>query len=252
MKKIIKLFILLSVALLMSCSDGLLSQMNIVEALPETKKPEVKIFVRENAMVLGWTDDPGADEYLLYRDNNLNGSFNNIVYQGANTKFTDNTVEDDTFYYYRLAKKKGYKEFEKSDFSYGVTNCTRNDCYEPNNRKEDAKPIDNVTYANIYFYKDNAGNQLVDRDWYYVNIPARKYLKIIIYIHGSAGMGSGEIRYTREAGEVVDIFDTIDTINIKNNDYIAKTVYFQISVNKAMMNNEVIVYTIDSSELQDL
>ena len=234
-----KTIIFLTITLLfMSCAADFYSALNRADYVPVTTKPVVKSFATENAMVTCWEDDPGAHEYCLYKSVTPGGSFSKLIYRGSDLSFTDTNVDDNTFYYYKLAKVKGTTEFEKSSYTYGVTGCIKTDKYEDNDTKECAKPIELVdTVANIFYYVDVYENIVEDRDWYYVELEAGRTTNIQVFILDSATSyidkslcfciegGVGEVGYIINGSEFPIINATTTT----------KIYRFQIFVNKDEM-----------------
>jgi hypothetical protein len=222
-----------------SCSSDLFDMSIKGNKDPETTSPTVKSFLVERSLITEWANDKYCDEYILYRDTSPAGNFNSIVYMGTGTGFNDTKLIDDTFYYYKLAKRLGNKEFPKSNYIPGVSTFSRQDEYEYNNTKETAKKLDSTTNANIYYYKDAAGNEFEDVDWYYVHLEAsgsaKSSVRLIINEY-SANVDPGDIQYNIE-GQVPQSLFQGQPFDIANGKTTVQDIYFQISVNKNKIAN---------------
>jgi hypothetical protein len=226
-----------------SCSNDFLSLGQKEDVMPQVTAPVVKSFENENDISIEWDYDKGADEYILYRDEAADGAFSEILYSGKGLSFKDNILETEKFYYYKLAKKQGYKEFDKSKYVPGILSIARKDAYEDNNTKETAKSLDDYTLANIYYYKDNFGNEFEDKDWYYVDIEAWHKLTIQIqqykFSPAATILNDNDVCFNLEGGSPANL--VVDQeIEITNSSKTqTQRYYFQISVNKAPMTNKI-------------
>ena len=213
----------------------------------------IKNFENEDSITLEWDADSGADEYILYRDTDPYGSFSQIVYHGTELSFTDKNIEgiytDDLyyFYYYKLAKKRESKEFDKSTYVVGGASDVMIDQYEDNDKQNNAKPFNNPSKANIYYYKDGNQNELVDTDWYSIELDPRtmvtltvKNMQNIINTYDpSTNTGFSELCYQEmRKTETINVYEGRDNIILINNEYESKTKYFKISINKADFSGE--------------
>lgn len=233
-----KTIIFLTITLLfMSCAADFYSALNRADYVPVTTKPVVKSFATENAMVICWEDDPGAHEYCLYKDVTP-GSFSKLIYRGSDLSFTDTNVDDNTFYYYKLAKIKGETEFDKSSYTCGVTGSIKTDKYEDNDNKDCALPIElEDTYANIFYYTDLYGNTIVDRDWYYVEVDAGRTVNIQVFILDTNNSYIDDSLFFCIEGGVGEVEPIISgsEFPITNPTTTKKTYRFQIFVNDDKM-----------------
>ena len=234
--------IVISVIVLFSCSNDFFSDAIKRDVLPEITKPNVESFMIENKLEINWDYDELVDEYILYKDTNPNGNFSYIAYKGSNISFTDVNVINDTFYYYKLAKKQGKKEFAKSNYSVGVCKDVKKDECENNNSRDTAvELVEIVTDANIYFYKDSRTSlSIEDKDWYKVTLPPMRRLVLGFHKVKEGGFSdSGELLFNVEYGmpqEIADYGIYEETYMVENTGYITKTLYFQLSINKTKMN----------------
>jgi hypothetical protein len=241
MKKSIIINIL--ILILSGCSSDLLSIASKGSKDPEVSSPTVKSFVVERSLIVQWDKDDYCDEYILYKDTSPVGTFNTVAYRGNDTSFTDTKLTDDTFYYYRLAKRLGSKEFPKSAYMSGVSAFSRQDEYEYNDTKDTAKKIDpavnSVTNGNIYYYNDGAGNVFEDVDWYYIRLEpsgmSKSTVRLIINKY-SSNIDAGDIQYNIESQTPQPLYQgqPFDIVNGKNT---AVNVYFMISVDKTKAVN---------------
>jgi len=225
------LFFLLFLFFFISCTESHFEELSENNVDPEITKPVAKSFVIENAIKIEWDKDIGADEYILYRDKNPEGSFSDKIYGGTNLSYTDDDVTDGNFYYYKLAKKRGKKEFDKSKYVYGYASNIKNDLFEENNKKKDAKLFEDDVTANIYYYKDNNGNELLDNDWYYVELIGKKMM-VVEFEFVQNSLNNGDIKFIQEGYAGISISD-FDTVSIRNDSHDKKNIYFQITAEKS-------------------
>jgi hypothetical protein len=224
------------------CSADLLSIASKGDKDPEVSPPVVKSFLVERSLMVQWARDEYCDEYILYKDTSPTGSFGTVLYRGQDTSFIDTKLTDDTYYYYRLAKRLGNKEFPKSGYISGVSTFSRQDEYEHNDTKDTAKPLDTTTNGNIYYYNDGAGNVFEDVDWYYVHLEpsgtTKSTVRLIINRY-SSNIDAGDIQYNIEGQAPQPLYQgqPFDIVNGKN---YAVDVYFMISVNKTKTANPFI------------
>jgi hypothetical protein len=167
--------------LLLSCTSSLFNELEMKEIYPETSSPVVSSLTVENGITVNWNADPASDSYLVYRDISLNGSFNTLVYEGKDLSFIDTGLQADQFYYYKLAKKQGWKEFSKSHAVTGYASNVRRDYYEDNNSRERATRIPKSISCSIYYFQDADLNVVSDRDWYYIDIDPEYPLVTVVF-----------------------------------------------------------------------
>jgi asparagine N-glycosylation enzyme membrane subunit Stt3 len=228
-----------------SCSNDFLSLGQKEDVMPFVTSPTVRSFETEYDIKIEWQLDKGADEYILYRDVSADGSYSEIVYNGSGLSYYDTSIQSEKFYYYKLAKKQGYKEFDKSKYVPGILSLARKDGYENNNTKETSVKLDDMTFANIYYYKDTHGNEFEDKDWYYVDIKPwhEQTIQIKQYTYGNVLLDN-DICFNLDIGNP-DTVVVDQQIKITNNSQTeSKRYYFQISVNKLQMLNRIKNYII--------
>jgi hypothetical protein len=231
MKKIILLTV--TVLLCGACGQDLYDFMDRNTKAPVVSEPQVECFKVEGEIDVYWDEDEAADEYLLYRDDSPTGPFDEICYRGQELHYKDTGLQGDggRLYYYKLAKRRAERVFDKSDFVLGVAHTKRCDCYEPNNKKETAAEFYNVTDANIYYYQYNVDHALEDVDWYWVKIePMRKVLLSIFF--NDPNLHENDLHYEEEGGLYGTDLSGDDEIYIYNYENEARIKYFYIRVNK--------------------
>jgi hypothetical protein len=210
-----------------SCADCLYDYLATNDDDPVVVKPQVRSFDVANSIVISWDKDIGADEYILYRDTKPTGLFSTEVYRGTDLKYIDSNVVSETFYYYKLAKKRGQKEFDKSDYVMGVGFNITKDAYEENNTKTTAVSLDSITKCNIYYFKDTYGNFLQDFDWFYVDLKARTYMTIQFTTFDN--LKEGDIECNQESYQTKSL-STGKEVEIRNDEYYDQRLYFQVAV----------------------
>jgi hypothetical protein len=223
------MFLLLTAVacVLFGCSDGVFNLMNRTSNPPFEDKPVVVSFETPLTLYISWAYDEGADSYTLYRDTTPTGGFTNMVYTGTGLLYTDTAVQNETWYYYKLAKKRGKDTFTTTLYSFGVGNNVPCDQYEDNNDKSRATLYENNTIdANIYYYQDAAGNVIMDTDWYEVLVPAKKSL-IIRFINYLNIPNDNGIRFGMETIEPQPV-ELDDTRTITNDTLYDAVYYFRI------------------------
>lgn len=198
-----KIIILLTIALFANCSSSFFDQIATNNIVPDSKTtPKIIYFYKENVITLQWDKDPGADQYILYRSDDPDAGYSEI-YRGTDCSYEDSNVEaynnsgNVHFYYYKLTKKRESKEFDKSNYAIGIAGNIKRDGCEENNDRNSAYNFDisNVGIslpANIYFFRDAAGNTISDIDWYYVNVPPRQLMTITITIPAGGNLISNQ------------------------------------------------------------
>jgi hypothetical protein len=229
--------------ILSGCSQDLLSEAGKKLAYPVTASPTVKSFNVERGIVIQWDRDDACDEYLLYKDDLANGGFSKLIYQGTGLSYVDYdiTTLGTLSNYYKLSKKTGKKQFDKSAYSFGVADSFVNDPYEYNDDRDHAANLVKNTVANIYYYKDAYGNEVEDIDWYKITLDPGFYAQL--EFHNFNNIGSQQIRYAQEGCNFSPVTDG-DNFTIYNYSSGIKTFYFQVYTNKTVFGNKMGDYTI--------
>ena len=235
LKKFYSMIFVLFLFLFTNCStESLFDQIATNDIIPEEETiPIVKSFEIEHAIVVEWEKDDGAEEYILYRSTDPSAGYTS-VYSGGDLTYTDTSVIDETFYYYKLAKKRGTKEFDKSRYVCGVANDKRKDDKENNDTRANAKPFDlslgKSMQLNISYYKDDYGNSIEDTDWFYAVIPGSTNFEINIVGTDNLISNQDLILYIEDDTSSTIVFT--NNYTLQNTDADPKRVYFRISVDK--------------------
>lgn len=218
-----------AVLMLSGCSNELYNLMERTSEPPVESKPEVSSFLTPLELHLTWDADEGADEYFIYRDTSPSGSFNQLMYNGTATSYTDSHLTDNFWYYYKLTKRRGKEIFTPTLCGCGIATMTQEDMYEPNNTKQTATPFPNAIVSNIYFYQDGTGNSIEDVDWYSVTVGARTRYTLMIDTFDN--LVDEDITFNLES-QPVDTVVSGEEYSIGNYEYVPRTFYFQIAVNR--------------------
>ena len=230
--KIQSLVIVALSLVMLSCSEGLLSDMLRVNTDPVVELPSVVSFEKEETIEISWNADSGADEYILFRAEDALLPVYEIIYQGTGLSLTDTDITGEHRYLYTLGKVRGTLLFGPSDPILGVGSNVIQDNLEENNVKEMAAKLVWDLDANLYFYRSNNGEEIEDYDWYFVTVPPRRKAMIIVT---QSGIGSGAdswMEYYLE-GHVTETIVNSNAIPIENYSYEEKTFYFLISPNSS-------------------
>ena len=84
-------------------------------------------------------------------------------------------------YLYRLAKRRGNREFPFSDPVLGVSSMIIGDVHEDNQTRENATYLgDTALVANMYYYRSYSGLILSDEDWFVTEIPPGWMIIVVI------------------------------------------------------------------------
>ncbi len=220
------IFIVLSFFMI-SCSEGPLGNMLRVSSDPCISVPSVVSFEIEEQIKISWNEDPGADEYILYKAPDQAVLVYEMLYRGTSLSVVDSNAAGGDRYLYTLGKIRGSKLFGPSDTVLGIGSMVINDDLEGNNTKGQASKLDLRYDANIYYYKSYSGSELKDVDWYYVIVPPRKQANIIVTYDQTGGIGL----YFYLEGHVVISITSGDSLSVTNNTDKERYFYFQISPN---------------------
>lgn len=251
------LIIILILTMFFSCTDDLFKELGTLNSIPDKEtKPVIKHFVLEDAIVIEWEKDEAADEYILYKDEDPFGTFSNKIYQGNDLQYFDRDVVTEIFYYYKLAKRKDNKIFNKSGYSAGVASSTRRDGYEINESRGKSTWLDNKTYANIYFYRDQYGNIIEDVDWFKITVNPKQYVKLVI--NNMVNYNGYELLKVVDLESESDVDDST-SFNLTNGSYVPQTHYLKIFPDRSdyleipsASGGKFISYVINFVEIQDI
>lgn len=213
---------------LVSCSQGLLSDLSRVITDPVVKAPKVVSFTNDDSVTVSWDKDPGADEYLLYRARDVIVPVYDLVYRGRELTYEDTDTTAGYRYLYTLTKVRGTKLFGASDAALGVVSGVVLDSLEDNNTKDKASHLEWDLQSNLYYYQSYGNEKLIDYDWYSVTVPPMKKAIIVITQDGLAGGAASWMTYALEGEPPVTVTNGGGR-EIPNPTYGEKTFYFRIS-----------------------
>jgi len=213
---------------LSGCNPGMYDMLHRTMDDPKIVSPNVESFVESNSIFVNWEYDEGADEYILERaQDSLVLSFS-TVYRGTGTAYADRGLEGETRYIYRMFKRRGSEIFGPSPEVIGVSSMVSRDVYR-NDTMETAERLETIGYiANIYYYRTYNGLEIMDEDWYYIEIPALRKASIVVNDSKVAEQNRPThfecYEYAREAFPVVHLLD----FWIINNEMETKRYYFKL------------------------
>jgi len=228
------------VVLWVSCSNGLLGDMERVLKDPVVSPPEVGSFENGNFLTVAWANDPGADEYLLYRTPDTPVPVYSLVYRGTELSYKDTGVQSEETggrYLYTLTKARGTQLFGPSDPVLGVVSGVIPDSNEDNDTLEKATELVWDLQSNLYYYRSYSGEELIDHDWYSITIPPMRRAIVVITQNGLINNESSWMSFAL----VENVPQTVvsgDSIGIDNSSYSEKTFYFLVSPRPAKFIND--------------
>jgi hypothetical protein len=223
---------------------------------PFDEAPVVDSFRSDKTIKISWNADIGADIYKLYRCNDSDSpNAWELIYQGTDFEFVDNTAVFENFYYkryvYHLSKIRNgtpyFENFNAKPFTetLAVAVPTEKDPNEPNDDYLNATLLNISIKSNIYCFKFTGDRVLEDRDWYKVNVPAGK--KAILYIHYITQGTNGMLK-VYEPSQLEAFVDEGVDFDIKNESLEQKFVYFAIMPDRDKfsigLGGQMIIYTI--------
>lgn len=176
-----RLLLIPAVFLLTVCSSGMYDLLSRTTDDPRVVKPFIESFVDSNTIYASWNADAAADEYILERaeDHPVSLAYE-IVYRGKGTLYADGGLETDKRYIYRLSKRRGEKVFGPSGEVAGVSSLVCRDPYR-NDTMQQALRLETIDYiANIYYYRTYGGLEIMDEDWYYIDIPPLRQASVVV------------------------------------------------------------------------
>jgi len=178
-------YLIISVILFFSCSQSPFYEMakrtpDKMEGI-KASKPKITSFVMKNSICIEWESNRLAKEYILYRDENINGNFTDVAYKGGGLSVNDIPPKLNQIYYYKLAIKFDTWESEKSNYVTGVATSLTKDPSEPNDTDKTPKEI-TVGYAdsNLYYFTDDKEDTYEDKDFYCIKISPASTVKVFV------------------------------------------------------------------------
>lgn len=243
------IFIVLS-NLVISCTGGMYELLSRPPVMPILAAPLVDSLISENTIILRWSEDTAADEYILWRAPDEPSPVFSKIWNGQGSYFIDSRLPDKNQYIYRLDRRRGNKNFVSKEYGFGVSTDLIRDIHEPNDSKESATYLESDREANIFFYRSQLGHTIEDVDWYYVTIPPRRQVELKInrknLLIGQTVTG---LDYTVEMTETKPVTQN-DSIFIVNYDFVPQRRNIRISpdrdffVNPGESGGLLVTYTI--------
>jgi len=236
--------------LFFSCGPDLFEVLDRSAYDPEISIPRVDCFKNINEIEISWDFDERADEYEVFWCNTPNGNYRSL---GAteNLSYVDKNLKSNVYYYYKLRKIKESKAFPLSMCVMGRANNIRHDMYEPNNTEEIVMAdsvsdnprlelVDEIV-GNMYYYSDTEGNVLQDVDYYWMEIPARRVVALLItYPDGETNFTANQLYIAQGDSKTgVEIEGGAVTYNkLVNPGYEPAIIYFRIYPNGELINRD--------------
>ncbi|MBN1697455.1 MAG: hypothetical protein JW881_08070 [Spirochaetales bacterium] len=232
--KISNLILLVAIlALHLSCTEGLYDQFGKPVDDPVIVKPFVSSFVDEETIIITWDDDPAADNYILYRSEEVPSENYHVVYRGKKNSYLDrNFIEylsnENALFHYSLSKVRGTREFGPSEPSLGIFSKMINDPFEPNNDETQAHELSTAKIeGNIYFFRDEEQNLLIDEDWFFITLQPRQQAELVLTQKGDTKLQYFQYQVLNSSNNPTDISHNVRFFVANNSDYLTK-IYFKI------------------------
>jgi hypothetical protein len=229
------LYSLVVIALCAGCNPGMYELLHRTMDNPVVVSPNIVSLKESYTMLAWWEHDAGADEYILERaeDSAITPLVYQTVYQGDRTSYTDRGLEEKR-YIYRLSKRRGKETFGPSSGVAGASSLLIRDVYEPNDTMEQAVRLETTDYiANIYYFRTYDNLEIMDEDWYYIEIPPLRQASVVVFdsrVEESDRPTHFEYwEYGRDHGQVRQLKD----FWIINNEIETKRYYFKLYPAKA-------------------
>ena len=247
-----KILLVAGCCALAACAAGMDGALGRTTVDPFEEIPAVTSFNGDFSIVISWKTDEAADGYYLYRaKDDLNPQYR-LVYTGPLTAYRDGFTPGNAeeAYLYRLGKRRGGRLFvdlaARGKAGLGVVSGSGRDRQEPNNTREQASPINDITLeANSWYYSSNTYDRIsiYDGDWYRVAIPSHWTATVILkdldpYVDPFTGAGSSLNHFKIEKlGIGSEDIATNTPMEIKNTSNKAGIFYFRIYPNVATFEN---------------
>jgi hypothetical protein len=166
---------------LAACSPGMYELLTRTMDDPAVVAPVTESFVKSYTISTWWEADAAADEYILERAEDGPAPLAwQTVYRGNGTAYVDGGLGDGMRYIYRLSKRRGKETFGPSAGVIGVSSLVCRDVYR-NDTMEQAVRLESKDYiANIYYYRTYGGLEVIDEDWYYIEIPPFRQASVVV------------------------------------------------------------------------
>ena len=222
--------------------------------------PKTNSLKKEKTVYLSWEEDDASDCFFLMRamdDDNLNFT---CIYQGRETNYIDTNIEEQTRYVYRLDKQRGNKKFIGETYALGYASTCREDSCENNNNETVATLLTHEFICNLPCVKYITENKIViDEDWFYIEVPPRRNVDIIITQEGLPQNSNGSEQPSTNlmlqvvGKESISVTQN-NAITIKNTALEANRFYFRVYPNTTTLLasdtfQTVIEYTISLNKI---
>ncbi|MCL2293350.1 MAG: hypothetical protein FWC36_00555 [Spirochaetes bacterium] len=203
---------------------------------PFVDAPVVRSFAAENRILISWSEDSGADTYILERaEDNAFGLVFSEIYRGRGLSYIDRDVVDQTRYLYRLSKQRGSRIGWVSPSVLGIGSVVRMDEHEPNDTEETATWIGPMRISNIYYFRSHCGQTVSDVDWYYVVVPAYTVATIVVEDYQVINVdGTTHMKIVVKGGGPAAQIIHNAGINLTNPNKEERRIYFKIIPNEDM------------------
>lgn len=221
---------LVLVVVLSGCSGGLFADLGENIIPPVVVTPNAVPFAAEEQITLSWDEDPGADLYLLYRDDTSTPLVPTLIYVGEATSYVDTDVVANRNYYYRLAKRRGDRIFGPSDFVYAVATDTRQEASEPNDQLTNAAQFVDGVAGTLHGFQDGLGSRLIDQDCYRTTVPGNH--RLIVRFAEATDFTSGDVDVSL-IGDGVQPIDTNGELRIENYSLQPQVFFFCFTINES-------------------
>jgi hypothetical protein len=226
MKKFVWLLTLIG----FSCTSSLYDSLGMKDIYPDSKAPVAASFAVENGVSLSWQADPAADSYRVYRDTAPDGDFTLKVYEGEGLSFTDTGLTADQFYYYKLSKLQGWKEFGKSAAVAAYVSQVRRDSYEDNDSRERATLLKNPVSCSIWYFQDAYQNSVSDTDWFYIDVEAG--MNQTAAFENFSNIGNGDLLYSVNGDNPKTVISEQE-VSLTNKEQKTQRFYIQVYPSKS-------------------
>ncbi|HHU37648.1 MAG TPA: hypothetical protein GXZ47_10560 [Treponema sp.] len=219
------------------CSSGIMDELERPNEDPAFEKPIVRSFEVENTILVSWSDDECADEYILERSFDMAVPTYSVVYRGKKIFYQDAGLIDADCYLYRLIKIRGDTVYPPSLPVYGVSSSLIKDEFEDNNTKEKATLLLSDRISNMYYFISHDGQQVYDVDWYYVELGPKR--KAQITINEQIAPAGNATHYKVTSNGTTNNVTNSTVFEVNNTEDVTRRISFAIEPHKAVFLGSV-------------
>ena len=179
----ISLSILLSTIFITSCSNLIADVLLRTYDDPFDEVPNADWFSEEKKIVISWTKDEGADEYILLRAEDSVSPQYKQIYRGKGLSFTDtlsNGLNVNQRYLYKLDKIRGTKPFYGQKMAYAYCCDRSRDIYYNNTEEKKIELTSDIDSLNLYYGRFCDGTVIFEEDYFYVVIPPHRQAELVL------------------------------------------------------------------------